>query len=202
MENRFTGFFFQPAPTNWSLHRASSLGLKLLQVFTIACTFQIAAVQAGDHPLQVNDPTILLPVKSAQVVAGFAELVNHANSELRVTGVSSEAFDRSEIHRTVVENDIAKMRKQDAIVIPAHSTVTLEHGGLHIMLMQPKKQLAAGEEIVVQLELEDGKSLPVSFTVSTDIVTTGSNHGHGDHSDHGKKHKQTDKKDHNKHENH
>ena len=194
MENRFTHISFQAATTHW--------GLKLLRVITIACTFQIAAVQAGDHPLQVNDPTILLPVKSAQVVAGFAELVNHANSELRVTGVSSEAFDRSEIHRTVVENDIAKMRKQDAIVIPAHSTVTLEHGGLHIMLMQPKKQLAAGEEIVVQLELEDGKSLPVSFTVSTDIVTTGSNHGHGDHSDHGKQHKQTDKKDHNKHENH
>ena len=177
---------------------------KPLQVLLVAVSLLGTAAQAGDHPLQVDNPTILLPVKTAQVVAGFAELINHANTELRVTGISSVAFGRSELHRTVVENDVAKMRKQDAIVIPAHSKLTLQHGGLHMMLMQPKQELSDGDEIVVNFEFDTGKSLPVSFKVSSDIAT-GAKHGqdghagHGDSSDHGDA---KDKKNHNKHKNH
>jgi len=195
MEIRFMGSFFCSATESLNPRGALRCVFKLLQVL-VAVTFLGTSAQAGDHPLQVNNPTILLPAKSAQVVAGFAELVNHANSELRVTGISSEAFNRSEIHRTVVENDVAKMRKQDAIVVPAHSTVTLKHGGLHIMLMQPKKELSAGDKIVVNLELETGKTLPVSFEVSSDIATS------TDHAGHGSDDEQSDKKNHNKHQNH
>jgi len=173
--------------------------MQMLQVLFLAVILPGTTAQASDHPLQVNNPTILLPVKSAQVVAGFAELVNHANSELRVTGISSEAFGRSEIHRTIVENDVAKMRKQDEIVIPAHSSITLQHGGLHMMLMQPKQELTAGEDIVVQLELDNGKSLSVSFKVTTDIITEGSGHGHGKHASDDE---QSSNNNHNKHQNH
>jgi len=69
-----------------------------------------------------------------------------------------------------------------------------------MMLMQPKQELSAGEDIVVQLELDNGKSLSVSFKVTTDITTEG--HGHGSHSKHSSDDEKSDKKDHNKHQNH
>jgi len=200
MDNCFKGIFFGFTSRNSKLQNTLFPVLRPafrpLLILVVAATLIGTTAQAGDHPLQVNKPTILLPVKSAQVVAGFAELVNHANSELRVTGISSDAFERSEIHRTVVENDVAKMRKQDELLIPAHSTVTLQHGGLHIMLMQPKKELSAGDKIVVNLEFETGKTLPITFDVSSDVITN-----HSDHSGHGGDDKKSDKK-HNKHENH
>ncbi len=48
----------------------------------------------------------------------------------------------TELHAHVHEGDVMRMVKVDSIEIPAHSDLTLEPGGYHIMLIDLHKPLS------------------------------------------------------------
>ena len=61
-----------------------------------------------------------------------------------------------------------KMRRVDALPLPAGETVTLEPGGYHVMLLDINRPLKAGEEVGLVLVIEQsGKrvELPVQAQV-------------------------------------
>lgn len=52
------------------------------------------------------------------------------------------------------------------IAIPAGETVTLKHGGMHVMLMEPKADLAVGATITVTLFFEQAGKIEVPITLA------------------------------------
>lgn len=68
--------------------------------------------------------------------AGFFVLRNNTAEVINITGVYSPQFARVEIHETTVTDGVSRMRRLDALVVPAHGSVVLERGGKHLMLMQ------------------------------------------------------------------
>ena len=178
-----------------------SLSWKLIAHVVCAITITLAVVQqthASDSTLHVNDATIVMPVPSARVMAGYALLMNHSDSTQTLVSVSSDAFARVEMHKSVIENDVAKMRKQKALTIPPHGSLQLEQGGLHLMLMQPSGQLNVGDEVTLEFNFENGANQSVAFKIVSLSHQSGdvkhdpkpdahdhhSNHT-GDHSNHG-----------------
>ena len=57
------------------------------------------------------------------------------------------------------------MQEVDQIMIPADSTVKLEPGGYHIMLIDLAKPLKTGSTVKVTLEFESGKTMTVKAVV-------------------------------------
>ena len=57
------------------------------------------------------------------------------------------------------------MQEVAAIALPAGETVSLEPGGLHVMLLDLPEPLEAGEEFELTLTLEDGEELVVGVEV-------------------------------------
>ena len=57
------------------------------------------------------------------------------------------------------------MREVDGITIPAKSTVKLEPGGYHIMLLDLVAPLETGSTVKVTLEFESGPSQTVKAVV-------------------------------------
>lgn len=57
------------------------------------------------------------------------------------------------------------MREVDEIMIPAKSTVKLEPGGYHIMLLDLVEPLKTGSTVKVTLEFESGKTQTVKAVV-------------------------------------
>ena len=49
--------------------------------------------------------------------------------------------------RISMKVDVMRMVKVDAIDVPAHGPITLEPGGYHVMLVNLKKPLVAGEAL-------------------------------------------------------
>lgn len=94
--------------------------------------------------------------KSAEVgglTGMFAEIKNTGSEELTLVAATSDVAGKVELH----EVSDGKMRAIDGgIKIPAGETVTLEPGGLHIMLMELTTDLLAGDEVHVTLEFSDG----------------------------------------------
>jgi copper(I)-binding protein len=76
---------------------------------------------------------------------------------------------------------VMRMREmQNGIAIPQGETVTLERGGLHIMLLGLTRPLEQGDEFELVLQFEH--HAPLTLMVPVDL-NHGTGHGHN-HSNH------------------
>jgi copper(I)-binding protein len=87
----------------------------------------------------------------------------------RLVGVSSPVAGVAELHEMAMENNVMRMRSIPAIDLPPGRAVQLKPGGHHLMLLDLKRPLKAGDKVRIELRLEtrDGKRLtqPVDVEV-------------------------------------
>ena len=93
--------------------------------------------------------------------AGYMTLENNGSEPVRITHVTSPQFGAVEIHETIIEDDIARMRELDALEIAPGETARLERGGKHLMLMRPSPQAADASEFTLNLYAGDELLLSV-----------------------------------------
>lgn len=121
------------------------------------------SVQA-DTPTVSNAWVREAPPTSA-VNAAYMQIANPGAKELAITGASSPQFDNVEIHRSEIVDGMARMTPQPRLVVPAGGSVNLEPNGLHIMLIQAKQPLHAGDHVEINLQIEAGAALKVDAEV-------------------------------------
>jgi copper(I)-binding protein len=97
--------------------------------------------------------------------AVFMVLRNAGDQDLALVSAESPASDVVELHTHTMDEGMMKMRKVEQIDLPAGETVTLEPGGLHVMLIGLKEQLVPGAEVTVTLGFSDGTSAELTAPV-------------------------------------
>ena len=90
---------------------------------------------------------------NATAMAGYVTIINNTDQERILSSAKSEQFNVVEIHRTIVENGVAKMRRQKELPISAGGSLKLEPGSYHLMLLTPKSAFKAGDQITVTVNL-------------------------------------------------
>jgi copper(I)-binding protein len=111
-------------------------------------------------------------------MAGYMTMINTGDTPVTVTAISSPNFAGAEIHRTVVEEGIARMLPVRQLDIPANSQVKLEPGGLHLMLFDPQQPLPEGATVTLLIHHSNGSDVTVAAPV---IRKTGEDHSHHHH---------------------
>jgi len=102
----------------------------------------------------------------APVMAGYAAFKNAGAIEQQIVAAKSADFERVEMHSMSMDDGMMRMRKLDHLVIPAGQTLELKPGGLHLMLIGPKREFAAGDKILVEFTTcADAPTQSVSFEV-------------------------------------
>jgi len=141
---------------------------------------------AGGH-LMVDNAWIREAPPGATALAGYMTVHNDSDKERVLVGASSPAFGNVMLHRTVMENGMAKMVHQMAITIPAGGKVTFKPNDYHIMLMKPKHALKAGDKVDITLEFKNGETMTVTHEVRAgqgagmDMNMKGMDHGSMNH---------------------
>lgn len=125
----------------------------------------LAACGAPEPPLVISELEITKPMPGMQMSAGFFEITNNTNESTRITRVSSPQFEAVEVHETTVTDGISRMRELDALVIPARSSVVLERGGKHLMLMRPRD---LQDSVTLQFFSGDLPVLSLDYSFSKD----------------------------------
>ena len=69
-----------------------------------------------------------------------------------------------------------KMVQIDSIEVPAEGSVSLKPGGLHIMLMDVKKPMKAGDKVNLTLKFSDGRIVEVIDIPVKNLETSGHAH--------------------------
>lgn len=124
-----------------------------------------ACNQNSKNSFSTNDAWVREAPPNASMMAGYVTLKNNTDQDSIITFAKSKQFNMVEVHRTIVVDGVAKMRQQNNLAIPAGSSLKLEPGSYHLMLMGPKSALKANDEITVTVGLKSGDK-----TEEVDIV--------------------------------
>lgn len=119
---------------------------------------------AGCVP-KVSAPWIRMAPAAMPMGAGFAVIRNPCGHAVAITGIDTPDFSSVSLHRTVVENGVSRMRPVDGLAIEAGSSVQLRPGGLHLMLMQPTRNLEPGKLVRIDFRMSDGRTFGVDFPI-------------------------------------
>lgn len=102
----------------------------------------------------------------SKIGVGFMQLKNAGAAPERVVGVSSPVAGRVEMHVTMREGDVMKMRQVESFEIPAGGSFELKPGGAHLMLMGLDRPLKKGERVPLTLKLESGAEVKTELGVA------------------------------------
>lgn len=133
---------------------------------------------AGATDLRVENAWAGATLPGQKVAGVFMTLTSAGGA--RLVGVDSPAARVSEIHEMRHENGVMKMRRREALELPAGEAVKLAPGGYHIMLKDIHRPLAAGQEVTLDLVVEAGGRRE-SVTVKAPVRALGSAGGHDSH---------------------
>ncbi|MFY0609985.1 MAG: copper chaperone PCu(A)C [Hyphomicrobiaceae bacterium] len=118
------------------------------------------------HSVTLDKAHIVLGPPTIKVHGGYFELSNQTPERITITGARSKDYRRVEIHRSKVEGGIAIMEPVDSLTVEAGQSVKFEAGGLHLMLIEPNRVIAANMKVTLTLTLADKRKLLVPFTVT------------------------------------
>ncbi len=124
----------------------------------------VRELEAGDA-VAVGDAWIRETPPGMSMMAGYMELRNNTSRPQVLVAASSAGFESAMIHRTIVKDGMAGMVHAPRIELAANASLIFAPGGYHLMLMNPKRALRAGDPVVINLEFRGGLVLPVVFEV-------------------------------------
>ena len=157
--------------------------LALALALVLAAVSPAPAHDVAEGDLMVVHP-MSRPVMAGRTSAVYMAIANDGETDERLLGARSPAFEAVELHESYEEVGIAKMRPVEALEIPAGDTALLEPGGLHLMLFGARQAVAAGEEFPLVLIFERAGEIEVPVMV--DEMPASMDHGDGhDHDQHG-----------------
>jgi periplasmic copper chaperone A len=106
------------------------------------------------------------PSSTAVGVAGaFMTIENSGREADRLIAARSDVAETVELHETVIEGEVMKMRPVSEIVAPAGGEVTLKPGSFHIMLLGLTRDVQVGERIRLTLEFAGSGEVEVEAEV-------------------------------------
>jgi periplasmic copper chaperone A len=133
------------------------------------------AAMAGD--LVISGQYIRETPPNAPVAGGYLTIENKGEDD-RLVGISSDIAGMVQIHESVEEGGIAKMRElENGLALPSGETVELASGGYHLMFMQLKGSVKDGDMVNVTLTFEKAGDVSVMFPVKA-MGDMGGHSGH------------------------
>lgn len=106
------------------------------------------------------------PAASGGTTAAYFQYTNTLEVADTLISVQASFARMSQVHESYeTEDGMMGMREQKNMVLSPGETLTFKQGGLHIMLMSLKRELAAGDTVTIEMKLAHAgvilKKLPV-----------------------------------------
>lgn len=146
---------------------------------TLFLSFLIATpvLAAG---IKVENAWVRAPAPGQAVVGGFLDITSAKDAKL--VSANSPVAAVTELHEMSMKDGVMIMRPVPSIDLPKGQTVKLEPGGLHLMLIDLKKQLKTGDKVPLTLKImTGGKSslLDITAEVRDPLASSGHPEHHG-----------------------
>ncbi|SFH43476.1 copper chaperone PCu(A)C [Modicisalibacter xianhensis] len=143
--------------------RQSTRRVSYRQVWSVLVFTLMAGVAHGNDLVVTNARLSLLP--GGTPGAGYFRLHNAGDKPVTLVGADSDAFQSLEMHMSMRNDGIARMKPVSKLGIAPGETLEFAPGGYHLMFMKRSHSLAMGDEVAVVLKFAGERHLPVTFDV-------------------------------------
>jgi copper(I)-binding protein len=140
--------------------------MKLFKFILFFVTTLISLEILAEPDLKIEKAWIGSTEPGDDMSVAYMSLLSH--EDLILTSVTSSKINTIEMHNTILEKGVMKMRMAHEIKIDHDKTFEFKSGGSHLMLMDFKGPLKAGQKVKLILHFKDYKNQ--SFDKSIDVV--------------------------------
>ena len=144
----------------------------MVQIVRLACPDARACLRSwcpparsATLPLVASGVWVRAAASTQMNTAAFMTVRNTSAADVTIVSVTTPAAGVAELHEMRDEDGVMRMRKVPGITIPAHGTLTLRPGGLHIMLFRLVAPLAPGSTVPLVLSAADGRAIALTADV-------------------------------------
>jgi periplasmic copper chaperone A len=130
----------------------------------LSVSTQAQEVKVGS--IRVENAYTRATVPGQQVAGGFMKIENKGAAD-QLISASSPVSGEVQLHEMTMDGNVMKMRQVKEVVVPAGATVELKPGGLHLMFMNIKAPLTAGDTVPVKLKFAKAGEVEVRMPVNT-----------------------------------
>ncbi|SEH93274.1 DR1885-like metal-binding protein [Bathymodiolus azoricus thioautotrophic gill symbiont] len=120
--------------------------------------------------ITIDDPWVRSAPPNAPILGAFMEIFNHSDGDIKLLSANTNGYKRLELHKTVPQDGMMKMIKQDFMLISAHSKLTLKPGSWHIMMIKPNEVPREGDSVAIKLVFDNGLSKTIYAKVRKEGV--------------------------------
>lgn len=143
---------------------------RMLFIRTLSCFWLAASATAlASEQVTVSNAWARATAPGQEVGAAYMDIKSATDATL--AKVESPAADVVEIHMMSMKDGVMEMRMLETMSLPAGKLVKLEPGGFHLMLIDLRKPLKAGEDIAFTLHIKDTKGSTRQLKVTAPIKT-------------------------------
>ena len=139
----------------------------MLHSAALAILIVLAAVPtlAQQGPIRVETAWARASAGEAKNGAAYMTLHNVGTGPDKLLSASSSVAGKVELHNHIMVGNVAQMRPVDAIEVSPGSPTVLQPGGLHVMLLDLKGPLKAGQSFPVTLTFERAGKVEATVAV-------------------------------------
>ncbi len=142
-----------------------------LRMLAMVLAIAASAAPAGAHDykaqrLLIDHPWARATPQGTMVGAGYLTVRNRGKTADRLLSAATPVAGKVEIHEMAVKDGVATMRPvEGGISIAPGKSVELKPGGYHLMFMDLKAPLKAGENVPGSVVFEKAGKVEVEFVV-------------------------------------
>ena len=119
-------------------------------------------------PVAVANAWARATVPGQMASGAFMTLTSAA--PVKLVGISTPVAGVAQVHEMTMQGTTMKMQAVHSLDLPAGRRVELKPGGYHVMLMDLKQPLKAGDKIPLTLRLESADKKVVEQAVSVEVM--------------------------------
>ncbi len=148
------------------MNRLRTLGAISLIVFS---TITLAQSNKKDQEhrigqLKIENAYTRATAPGQKAAGGFMKIENKGGAD-QLISASSPVAGEMQLHTMTMDGNVMRMRELKTIDVPANGSVELKPGGLHLMLIDIKSPLKAGESVPVKLKFQKAGEVEVKMPV-------------------------------------
>jgi copper(I)-binding protein len=150
----------------------------ILAAAALAALAATGIASAHDYQLRmlrIDHPFARATPGGARNGGVYLSVENRGDQADRLVGVSTPVA-HAELHQMSMDGGVMRMRVVDGVEVKPGGRLTLQPGGYHVMLMDLKRPLQAGDSFPLTLGFEKAGSIEVSVVVEG--MAAGAMHPH------------------------
>ena len=134
----------------------------------MVCALALLVAQpAAAQSVAVSNAWVRTTAPSQKNAAVYMDVKSEGNAVLVATG--SPLAQRAELHSMSVEGGVMRMRPLQRIELPGGKTVRLQPTGLHVMLVDLKRPLKAGEKVPLVLSVQSSGTSLTTLEIEAEV---------------------------------